>query len=163
MTSHIIDRLRGQVAALEATLAAAADALCCCPLGTDTNCGCRSATLAELIAHLWESLLEANPLVFGSDGTIDHDLPLGVLIARAAEKIIHLRKLHAEAIEIAERREIALAQQRTVNVQLAERLAACSELLGRAAERRPGVVLRLGEDGPSWCPDTVRQDGDPTE
>lgn len=39
-----------RVATLEAEIAAACESLCCCPVGGDEGCGCRSATLPELIA-----------------------------------------------------------------------------------------------------------------
>jgi hypothetical protein len=46
-------------------------------------------------------LINANPLIFGTAGTIDHSLPLEDVADRVAQRIEHLRAMHGEALEFA--------------------------------------------------------------
>lgn len=80
-----------------------------------------------------ELLLDANPLVFGADGTIDHEKPLAELVSLAAEKILHLRRLHAEVIGHAESASLDRARLRGLLRELQRLralLAECRAVIG---------------------------------
>lgn len=62
-------------------------------LAADAECDAARETLADVLL----------PFVFAPDGTVDESAPLAKLAPLAAEKILHLRKLHGEAVAIAER------------------------------------------------------------
>lgn len=48
LKAQVVTEYAARIAALESTIGAAVDSLCCCPPGGDAGCGCRAATLPEL-------------------------------------------------------------------------------------------------------------------